>query len=720
MQQKKAGVRAHLAIIIPAVMFFSVLLMWSRPLKVLELKFSDLLFEIRGPLPVSDSPIVMVALSDQADEEIPEKYPWPTHIYARLIENLNKAGAKAILFDVIFNSPDLYAAVNDSIFAQALKTHGNVILAGEVRRQEHAMADGLTNTFPLPVLMANNANPVALVRVYPDLDGVIRSYPLGVNYGDQALYMLALEGLRVYDPDAFTTHPPRQLTDTGNSGFVWGEYFIKREKANSFRINYYGGEAVFPVISIENVIDDAEYSTVFEQELDIEINAFDNPENGLLQQGIFKDKIVIVGSTMPLLKDFYATPFANAGHNPRPGYEIHAHAMQTILDGNYIQRQPEWMAYLIMLLFITVAALLNRLHAGWALGAVLLAAVGYFFGAVLAFTHYHYLMVITGPLLAVFAAQITMLSVNFFAVQKEKRRIKGMFSTYVSPELVAQMIDTGQEPTLGGEEQVITAFFSDIENFSTFSELLPATRLVQLVNEYLSAMTSIIHDQSGTLDKYIGDAIVAFYGAPVSLPDHAWRACYTTQLMQQALAQLREKWKQDGWPELVVNMKQRIGINTGSMVIGNMGSDRRFNYTVMGDNVNLAARCEGAAKQYGVATLVTEATKLEAQKFGNECLFRWLDTIVVKGRQQPVKVFEIAGLRDDVTPSQPDCINLYESGMQHYERGQWVDALSFFEKSLMLEWNSGLNPSSVMLQRCHKLIKKPPQNWNGVYVLTDK
>lgn len=718
--QKKARSNAPLAIIIPAVMLFSVLLMWSRPLKVLELKFNDLLFEIRGPLPVTDSPIVMVALSDQADEEIPEKYPWPTHIYARLIENLNKAGAKAILFDVIFNSPDLYAAANDSLFAQALKTHGNVLLAGEVRRQEHTLADGLTNTFPLPVLMANNPNPVALVRVYPDLDGVIRSYPLGINYGDQALYMLALEGLRVYDAEAFTSPRPRQLIDTGNSDFSWGEYSIKREKANSFLINYYGGEAVFPVISIENVIDDADYTTVFEQELDIEINAFDNPENGLLQQGIFKDKIVIVGSTMPLLKDFYATPFANAGHNPRPGYEIHAHALQTILDANYIHRQPQWMIYLIMLLLITAAVLLNRLHFGWALGAALLAAAAYMLTAVFAFTRFHYLMMVTGPLLAVFTAQVTMLSVNFFAVQKEKRRIKGMFSAYVSPELVEQMIDTGREPTLGGEEQFITAFFSDIENFSTFSEQLPATRLVQLVNEYLSAMTSVIQEQSGTLDKYIGDAIVAFYGAPVALPDHAWKACYTSQLMQQALAELREKWRQDGWPELVVNMQQRIGINTGTMVIGNMGSDRRFNYTVMGDNVNLAARCEGVAKQYGVATLVTEATKLEAQKFGDECLFRWLDTIVVKGRQQPVKVFEIAGLRDDTTQQKLNCIDLYETGMQHYEGGNWVDALSFFEKSLKFEWNPALNPSSVMMQRCRTLLKNPPENWNGVYVLTEK
>ena len=722
MSKAKAKKKSLLPVLLITLASFivSLLLLLSYPIQQLELKFRDQLFEWRGPLDVSHSPIVMVAMSEDADDEIPEKYPWPTSIYARLVENLNEAGAKAILFDVIFESQDMYDFKNDTLFAEAIQEHENVILAGDFRKQEGKFADEFVPIFPTPVLTTANPNPVGLVRVHQGLDGAVRSYMFGIKHGMSDYYMLGLEGLQLYS-DIPKEDVEELGADYDNDFFHFGNYSILKDRQNSFLINYYGPEGTFPVISLEDVIDDADYNTVFESELEFEINVFDNEESGLLQKGLFKDKIVIVGSTMALLKDFYSTPFANKGNDQRPGYEIHAHAIQTILDENYISRQAGWVSLMFMFFFAVITGFINRwLKASW--GAVFTVFTGgtYFYSAVLSFIHLNYLMMITGPLLVLFISQISMMGYEYYMEQKEKRRIKGMFSSYVSPELVDQMIQSGEEPQLGGEETFMTAFFSDIASFSTFSEQLEAKKLVQLINEYLNAMTNIINEQDGTLDKYIGDAIVAFYGAPVYLEDHAYKACLSSQLMEKELAELRKKWEKDGWPEIVYNMKQRMGMNTGMMVTGNMGSTRRFNYTMMGDDVNLAARCESAAKQYGIQTMVTESTKTEAEKYGAECIFRLLDFIVVKGRTKPVKVYEIAGLKSDAGQKLFDCTGLYEAGLEKYFQQEWDAAVELFQESAQLEVNE-FNPSLLFIDRCRHFMKNPPgTDWNGVYIMTSK
>ncbi|MCG8372412.1 MAG: adenylate/guanylate cyclase domain-containing protein, partial [Balneolales bacterium] len=254
----------------------------------------------------------------------------------------------------------------------------------------------------------------------------------------------------------------------------------------------------------------------------------------------------------------------------------------------------------------------------------------------------------------------------------------------------------------------------------TFSERLEPKQLVTLINEYLTAMTDIINDQGGTLDKFIGDAIVAFFGAPVFIEDHALRACISSQLMEKKLEELRVKWKKDNWPEIVWRMQHRMGMNTGVMVTGNMGSERRFNYTMMGDNVNLAARCESGAKAYNVFTMVTESTRNVAEAKGDDCLFRKLDTIVVKGRYQPVTMYEIAGLRSDASQDLFECIGLYEQGMEAYFNQHWDSAKSFFQQSLALE-RYQKNPSQIFIERCEWMEANPPgRDWDGVFVMKTK
>ena len=743
---KSFGSRYDNKIIIPSIIIvtflLSVFISYTQPFRTLELKLTDQLFEWRGPLDVSESPIVLVAISDQADSEIPQKFPWPTDVYARLIRNLNKAGAKTIGIDVIFRQPDTYDLSNDTTFSEAISKYGNVVLVGNLLHQKstilpsgnlkkvenNSQATQISKNFPLPLLQRGNPNPVGMADLVTDSDGFIRKYRLRQRFLDKTYYSFGLEVLKDYkniDSSQIQAHPEY---------LELGEYQIPKINRNSMIINYYGGPKTFPLYSFDQVIDDSTYMTVME-EPDFQVNAFDDPDYGLLHTDVFKNKIVLVGSTMLTLHDLHPTPFANSfyesGNVKMPGFEIHAHALQTILDENYYNNLAGSTIVGIILL-ISIITVLSAAYTGAIWGLILMVAqiIGYIALVGYAFMHMNLIIEITGVLLASIIGYISTQSFNYLAELREKGRIRNMFASYVSPELVDELIESGHDPQLGGDEVYITAFFSDIESFSTFSEKLDAKQLVELINDYLTEMTTIITDRSGTLDKYIGDAIVAFFGAPIVVENHAYEACVASQLMQYKQAELRRKWEKDDndWPEIVYNMKTRIGINTGSMVTGNMGSIHRFNYTMMGDNVNLAARCESGAKSYGVYTMVTQQTKKEAEEAGDRCVFRYLDKIVVKGRSEPVEMYEIVGLRNRMNPKDLECISIYEEAQQYYLNKDFKKAETLFRQSEELEPRNRLsnsdtnhNPSKVFIERCQNLHQDPPDaKWNGVYIMENK
>jgi adenylate cyclase len=316
--------------------------------------------------------------------------------------------------------------------------------------------------------------------------------------------------------------------------------------------------------------------------------------------------------------------------------------------------------------------------------------------------------------------------------QKAKQEIKNMFGAYVSPQLVDRLIKSGTPPQLGGQLVEITAYFSDIQGFSSFSEVLPPERLVELMNEYLTVCTDIVQEEGGTLDKYIGDAVVVMFGAPIALPDHAYRACIASQRVQRRLGELREKWRSEGdkWPPIVWEMQSRIGLNSGPCVIGNMGSRTRFNYTMMGDDVNLAARMESGAKSWGAFTMCSAETKRMCEQHGGDrVVFRPLGRIVVKGRVQAVPIFEIVGLKEWVSPDTLTCIELFKSGLDRYYARDWDGAMEFFAKSALLEpnipgrtpgiWSN--NPSIVYTEITEHYKKEPPgPDWDGVYIMKGK
>ncbi|MDB6169695.1 MAG: adenylate/guanylate cyclase with Chase sensor [Verrucomicrobia bacterium] len=448
-------------------------------------------------------------------------------------------------------------------------------------------------------------------------------------------------------------------------------------------------------------------------------------------QPVFQDAIVLIGPVDPLLHDLAPTPF---NPDPVPRVGVQGNLLKTIFSGKFIHRLPTWQNY-VLLFGLTI--LISQLAiAGGSRGTVFkltaaLAVILYVWFSVWIFRTRHVVLPVSYPLASVFTTSFVAMIWQLVSEERQKRRIKGMFGAYVSPQLVQRMVDSGEGPQLGGHKQDLTAYFSDIESFSKFSEMLDSEKLVELMNEYLSACTDILEEESGTVDKYIGDAVMAMFGAPVPINDHAYRACVASQRVQERLAALRLKWKAEGdrWPEIVSRMQSRIGLNSGATTVGNIGSRSRLNYTVMGDNVNLAARMESGAKQYGVRTMATEATKLGCEQHGGDrVVFRYLDRIVVKGRSAPVPIYEIVGLKENLTEEMQECMEWFDRGMKHYLAQEWDRAKQCFERSASLEANRpgvtpGIesNPSLVFLDRCARMRQNPPgPGWDGTYMMPEK
>jgi len=445
---------------------------------------------------------------------------------------------------------------------------------------------------------------------------------------------------------------------------------------------------------------------------------------------MFEDAIVLIGPVDPILQDTAPTPF-DASAVPKVG--VHGNMLKTIFSGKFINRLSWWQHALITLALTCIVAALGA-YTGkydvWMKVAGGLVLVGYIILVFAVFKGFHLVIPLIAPAASAVTTTTAAAVYQLIHEQRQKGRIKGMFGAYLSRDLVESMVESGEEPTLGGEEVEISAFFSDIQRFSTFSEMLTADRLVALMNEYLTAMTDILQEEKGTLDKYIGDAMVAMFNAPLPVENHALHACLAAARIQKKQIELCEKWRAEGdaWPDIVAKMQTRIGVNTGPAVVGNMGSENRFNYTMMGDTVNLAARSESGAKSYGVYIMVTGETRDAACAASEACVFRYLDKIRVKGRVQPAEMYELVCLREDLDSETENCLEIYHRGIEEYLKQNFERAITHFEKSVELEPNrpeknqeAPTTPSDVLLGRCLYYIEEPPgEGWDGVFVMKTK
>ena len=663
--------------------------------------------------------VVIVGISDEDLVALPESFPFPRNYYAHLVRNLTIAGARAIVFDITFEAE----RDGDEVFADMLRRVDNVVLAAKVQTgasSEYAEVRSLEKTYNNVFYRNNKDVGIGIVNIIKDRDDVCRRYmPMIIAEGDLTP-TLAFAGLnKAYRMKPLTTV---QLAD---QSFVYRDKVIPAYNPSDFLLNYYGPVNTFRYIPFSQVIDDQSFKTRDELDYEMDINMFDESVARLV-----RGKIVFIGSLMAEERDYHNTPMFTEEGGKRNfamhGVEIHATAVQNVLDGNFISVVSPVADATITVLFAIVGFLGLFFFKSLKVKYVWLLEIGVFLtmiltlGAlfeigVLLFESNHVLMSIVNPAFSVVLAYLGTAVYQYLTERQQKAMIKGVFSHYLNPSVVNMLVTDPSKAKLGGDRRELTIFFSDIAGFTTISEHFQNSPegLVDLLNEYLDEMTNIVLKYDGTLDKYEGDAVMAFWGAPIPQKDHALRAVYAALDMQRRLSELRPKWKKEGKPELVA----RIGLNTGVCIAGNMGGKDRFDYTVIGDSVNLASRLEGANKQYGSYIMISDFTYKHVKE---KIKVRELDLLQVKGKNEPVRVYEVMGKADmKLTDKQKQSLEIYHEGLNLYRQKQWDEAIAYMQQAQELDPACGAATIYVERANLYK-IAPPSEEWNGVFVMTTK
>jgi adenylate cyclase len=733
-----------------------------RLLVNIELKTLDVRFQMRGQR--DPGPAVVIVAIDQKSQDVLGRWPFPRSYFAQAIDFLREAHARVIAFDMNFPQVDANsglealrsvredydhlvaqpertpafeaklksreaAADNDKQFADALSRFDNAILGyffvspDEAKSQnqerlkqfldilsfqaypqiehleykqnfEGPEAQGISPNLPE---FAANAKNFGFFYVDPDPDGVVRRDPTVADF--QGGFYPSLD---VAAALAYTNNSLDQVklifNPSGVERIVLGKLTIPTDRRGFVQIDYDGGASTFPTYSLADVV------------------------KGKLPPELFRDRLVLIGATATGIGDMVLTPFPKStlpgvevrANVPFPGVEVHANMIDDILYQHFIRRGPgEYLTDIAFILLFSLGAgiffsVLDPLRATLLLGSSLFL---FFWLTYSLFAHYRIWVADFLPMTALFVTYAGIVSYRFFFEEGEKKKVRSAFSQYMHPALISQMLSNPEGLRLGGEEKELTALFADIRGFTTLSENLTPAQLVELLNEYLTEMTEVIFKNWGTLDKYIGDAIMAFWGAPYPQTDHAVRACRAGLDMLNTLKRLQAGWESRGVPRFDIG----VGINTGPMLVGNMGSKRRKNYTIMGDSVNLASRLEGINRQFGTYLIISESTFLQVQ---GQVIARELDLIRVKGKTHPVKVYELLGLAANAHLFS-DLVSRFERGLAAYRSGQWLEAIEIFQKLLGDHPQDG--PSQVFIERCLNLLARPPEgSWDGVFVMKTK
>ena len=761
-------------IITVAGLFIVLALTLSGILEPVELSIVDFRFLVRGPLsgitavepiPKDSLDVVLVSIDDESWRLMPYTWPYPRDVWGRVVRNLTRAGAAVIVFDIEFDSEDSKSAVGDSIFAESIKyakSQGvNVVLAAKYIQEKTRIPPDYIN-FPIKVLRDAGAE-TGLIGEIKDRDGVTRKALLFSMVTDDPVLHLALplKAIKYYLDISDDT----KLIPVGKGFDYGGLYISSYRRSNTFIVNFYGppsnaGPApplgpwrTFNRYPVSGVVDDEDFELKESLEDNDWMELFYEDgfmaSIGMLQESPFKDKIVVIGVAVETQLDLKETPFYNYFGVPQlmPGMETHAHAIQTILDGNNIEEFgfDVELTWLIILSFISFGFLM---WLGPVFGGIVLfligvvyadVSIGMFFGdnlwipkkildllltdnflnslnnpqliGIPAFGTSVLVPVVT-PLLGLLITYGGNILYQFVIEQREKKKINNMFSTYVSPKVLEHLQDNPDAFGLSGKKMSATVFFSDVVGFTSISESLSAENLAVVLNRYLSPMTEILMSYDGYVDKYEGDAIMCDFGVPMPDPDHAWKACFSAIDQQENLNVLREEIKDEFDVEIYV----RMGINSGDVSAGNMGSAQRFQYTVMGDAVNQASRFEGANKQYNSKIMIGDSTYQMAK---DKIEVRPLDKLVVKGKAIPIDVYELLAKKGELSPEMSKMSKFFEEGINLYWNKKWDLALSKFHSALEIISDDG--PSLTFIKRC-ELFKEtpPPHDWQGEFVMTTK
>jgi adenylate cyclase len=608
--------------------------------------------------------VVVVAIDDPSFAEIGLQWPWPRSLHATLLRELHAAGARAVAFDIIFDTPSSDPA-EDADFAQAVRESGNVVLATDWQEtvdQGYAVTQWIN---PVPEL-GEAARGTGVARLPLDPDGRVRRAPADFQ-GEPSL---ALAAARLLPGFAAPKDP------------------------EAVRLLRWNGDSRFGITT-------KSYYQVLER---------------LLPAETFRDKIVVVGLSLPAAPvlrtaDVFLTPYPK----PFPGVEIQATALDTLLRSRAI-RDPfvTWRA--TALLGIAVAVVLGFLfyRAGAFSGFALTVGVGLLLvaGSFFSYSFLQTRIPVFPPLLVSVIVFVVSYLYRFILGIMERRMILGAFKHYLAPAIVDSIMKDPGQLRLGGAAYDVSVIFTDLAGFSTISERLSPEALHDLLTRYFREMMDILLTENATLDKFIGDAIMVYFGCPVADATHPLQACRSALRMQGRLRELNEDWKRLGYPPL----SMRIGINSGPVVAGNMGTESIFNYTILGDNVNLASRLEGVNKEYGTATIISEDTY---RKVAEGVYARELDRIRVKGKTAPVAIYELAALSGELAPGAEEVFCAYADGLRSYRERRWSEAKDAFAAILAREPADG--PAATMKARADEYGRNPPpDDWDGVYTMLHK
>ena len=678
-----------------------------------------------------DERIVIVDIDEKSLKEI-GRWPWPRQQTARLTANLfQEYGVAAVGYDIIFAEPDQSSGLKvleglasgplagetgfaetlgrlrpqldyDRQFAEALATGPSVLgyyfnftanpeVVGQLPQPmldcAELTAAGVT---PLKATGYNanlprlqeQAQTAAFFNSWPDFDGVNRRVPIVIEYGGKCYGALSL----VTTQAGMAAGVPKVVPGQGMHPPVLDmEGLIIPLDADGTALVRYRKVGAFQYVSATDVI------------------------HGRAPAANLEGRIVLIGSTAPGVMDLRVTPMSKIF----PGVEIHANMVSAILDEQVLKSPSgvrQMTLFAVLGLGILLALVLPLVSPLWA--AAITLVVG---GGLIGMDYYVWAaaqasLPLAVPLLAVVGLFVLNMSYGFFVEARSKAQITRLFGQYVPPELVDEMAKDPARYSLRGQSRALTVLFSDIRDFTSISEGLEAAQLADMLNAYLSKMTGLIQQQNGTIDKYIGDAIMAFWGAPLSSDKHARDGVLTALSMQSVLAELNPELEARGWPAVKIG----VGVNSGKMSVGNMGSQFRMAYTVMGDAVNLASRLEGLTKQYGVGVLAGEETRAECP----EISFVQVDTVRVKGKVRPVDIFEPLGLTAELAPERLQEAEAFEAALRDYKAKNWAAARA---KLLALKAKNDRKLYGIYLERLdHFQENPPPEDWDGVFTFTTK
>lgn len=632
---RKIKTNLIIGLVITAVMAVLMTSEWG-PLETLEDKFYDWRYKIRGPLKAPET--VVIAAIDEKSLERMGRWPWSRDRLAELVEKLDQAGAAVIVFDIILSE----AEKNDALLGKTIGEVGNVLMpvvfdfhqkakppenkvlvqaafksiANPERFNQYNPIGGKRVLLPVPLIL-QEAMALGHINMFPDRDGTLRWETLVVEYDGYLFPSIDLRAAAV-----FLGIPSDRMILKATEGIQLGaKRTIPTDRYGRLLIHYYGFEKSFPHISISDIL---------EEKVD--------PKS-------LQGKIVLVGATAIGIYDLRVTPFSPA----MAGIEKHANVIGSILE-NIMVRKSTFTLNLVILIAsgLLCTLLIPRLKATGASITILSALLLILLSAYFLFVYWGLWVYSAYPSLTILFIYIGAMAYNYATEERYARRVRAMFSSYVTERVVNELIKNPDLARLGGDRREVTVLFSDVVGFTTFSEKNAPEQVVAILNEYLEAMTEVVFRWEGTLDKFIGDAIVAFWGAPLIQSNHAQLATCCALHMIKRLKELQEKWEKEGKPVLDCG----IGINTGEVLVGNIGAEgKKMDYTVIGDHVNLGARLESLTRKYKAHILISEFTLNKIREaIASNALGHFsavgMGRVIVKGKKLPVGIYELKSLED--------------------------------------------------------------------------